>query len=105
MRLWLDDIRKPPDSTWTWAKSSAEAIALLKTGTVYEASLDHDLEAEHYAGYFGLGTGQEVADFIATMDNPPKKLTIHSLNVVGAARMRASLQDAGLKVLTKPRKL
>jgi hypothetical protein len=46
MKLWLDDIRKP----WMhgcigfeWAKTVDEAIALLKTGRVTFASLDHDL--------------------------------------------------------------
>lgn len=105
MRLWLDDIRTPPDSSWLWVKSAAAAIAVLKAGQITEVSLDHDLEAAHYEGYFGSGTGQSVADFIAGMAAPPARITIHSLNPIGAARMKASMEDAGLKVLTRPRKL
>src|SRR5439155_2676500 len=45
MKVWLDDRRSPypdPDS-WTWVRTPAEAIELLKTGEVTEISLDHDL--------------------------------------------------------------
>jgi hypothetical protein len=45
-KLWLNDIRPP----WKygcigrhWAKTAQEAIDVLKTGKVEEASLDHDL--------------------------------------------------------------
>lgn len=46
MTLWLDNIREPWKHGYTgaeWAKTADEAIALLKTGTVTFASLDHDL--------------------------------------------------------------
>ena len=46
MKLWLDDIREPwrfGKHGWEWAKTADEAIALLKTANVEEASLDHDL--------------------------------------------------------------
>lgn len=55
--LWLDDERKAPthaDSgvVWTVAKTADEAIAILETGTVAFASLDHDLADEHYQEFF-----------------------------------------------------
>jgi hypothetical protein len=46
MRLWLDDVRPPWRHGclgWDWVTTAAEAIAALATGTVTEASLDHDL--------------------------------------------------------------
>jgi hypothetical protein len=54
--LWLDDERKPPSFAdcgihWTWAKTCDEAIALMQTGTVVFASLDHDLCDEHYFAF------------------------------------------------------
>lgn len=52
MKIWVDDIRTPPDETWIWSKTSAEAINLL-TQFKYSysipnvqpevISLDHDL--------------------------------------------------------------
>lgn len=55
MRLWLDDIRLPPQD-WVWAKSYDDAILLLANGGIEEISFDHDLwvePAEASAG--GLG--------------------------------------------------
>jgi hypothetical protein len=48
MKLWLDDVRNPEERGlvgFTWVKT-VEAIALLKTGQVVFASLDHDLRVE-----------------------------------------------------------
>ncbi len=42
MKLWVDDLRTPPDG-WAWAKTSAEAIGMLTDHAVTEPSLDHDL--------------------------------------------------------------
>ena len=43
MKLWVDDIRRPPSTTWSWASSSASAIEILSSAQVMELSLDHDL--------------------------------------------------------------
>lgn len=50
MKLWVDDVRPPPDrDTWLWAKTASEAIAMIQLehvaqGPVFEEmSLDHDL--------------------------------------------------------------
>ena len=44
MKLWLDDVRTPPDETWTWVKSAQEALELFRQPNVVDiASLDHHL--------------------------------------------------------------
>lgn len=94
MKIWLDDVREPPDETWNWVRGSQAAIALLQSPreSVTEISLDHDL---------GLladcrqDTGLCVARFIVTMKNPPALVHIHSMNPVGAAAMRAALEQRG----------
>ena len=48
MKLWLDDIRTPPDSSWTWVHSVWGAISAIKAqlqsgGSLECMSLDHDL--------------------------------------------------------------
>lgn len=87
MKIWLDDVREPPDNSWTWARSSAAAIALLTyPGEPIESiSLDHDLGT--------WDTGMPVARFIAGMQMRPKVL-IHSMNPVGRANMEAVLAGA-----------
>lgn len=42
-KLWLDDIRRPPDSSWLWARTLEDAKLAMKTCEIKEASLDHDL--------------------------------------------------------------
>lgn len=43
MNLYLDDVRSPPDDTWTIARTAATAKILLATGRVEYATLDHDI--------------------------------------------------------------
>ena len=104
MKLWLDDVREPwryGKLGWTWVKTAAEAIELLKTGKVEEASLDHDLAPEHYP-WSGvpldqvLGTGYDVALFLEANPEfyPPGGCKVHSMNPVGKARMEVALLRA-----------
>lgn len=51
LRLWIDDLREPPDETWDWVTTSEAAIALLtnfqREGMLWcpreVVSFDHDL--------------------------------------------------------------
>src|SRR5271170_90887 len=49
MRLWLDDIRKPPWGYDLMAKTADECIEKIQDNHVTHCSLDHDLHEEHYA--------------------------------------------------------
>jgi hypothetical protein len=98
MKLWLDDVREPWKHGclgWEWAKTATEAIALLQTGKVTEASLDHDLAPEHYP-WSGVplerchGTGYDVVVWMEEHNVwPPNGVRVHSMNPVGRARMEA----------------
>jgi len=97
MKLWLDDFRIPPDSSWTWAHTAPDALALL--ATAYEkltiVSLDFDLGPVDVCG-----TGLDVARFLVTNFDPKDfPVAIHSQNPVGAQQMRNTLLDAGFTVL------
>lgn len=80
MKLWVDDLREPPES-WTWAKTSAEAINLLvqageRGHVVEEISLDHDLG--------GDDTTRPVMRWMCDPDNHwPDKVHCHTANPVG----------------------
>ena len=43
MKLWLDDVRPPPDETWLWARTVDEAKRSSPQTELSEQSLDHDL--------------------------------------------------------------
>jgi hypothetical protein len=92
MKLYLDDVREAPIG-WTRVCSASAAIWWLKTGSVEEVSLDHDLGESRVCG-----TGYEVASWIeeAAIDNkiPRCRWWVHSSNPVGVARMKAALRNA-----------
>ena len=104
MFMWLDDIRKPWDHGHigaSWVRTAQEAIALLKTGEVTRASLDHDLAEDHYPWNCAdldscAGTGYDVARFLE--ENPqylPKGgVTCHSANPAGRERIQIAIKKA-----------
>jgi hypothetical protein len=107
MRLWLDDERDPKEwlphiswwrgrdpeelAEWVWVKAAPEAIALLESEDIVEASLDHDLgdSAEVGDGYMVATWIEEKA---ATDDSyRPPILHVHSSNVGGRQRLEAAV--------------
>jgi len=118
MKVWLDDVRKPPVG-WEWRKTALEAIELLKSGEVRELSLDHDLEPEHYdlpieenIAVITVGdktdsqesenedpysrlpdtTGYSVCLWMAQNDVWPPIMYIHSASPPGRARMKSIIE-------------
>lgn len=93
MILWLDDIREPWKHLYTdahWAQSAESAILALKTGKVTFASLDHDLSIQSTLGLEDNElTGYDVVRWMEENNVWPKDgVAIHSMNPVGAERMR-----------------
>ncbi|MFA7264814.1 MAG: cyclic-phosphate processing receiver domain-containing protein [Candidatus Nanopelagicales bacterium] len=76
MKLWVDDIRKPPGSEWAWALSSSAAIETLSICAVSEMSLDHDLGGEDT-------TRPVVLWLCEHEDRWPRVVRVHSANPVG----------------------
>jgi hypothetical protein len=97
VNLWLDDIRDPMHYGyigWHWVKTADEAIAALATGEVDQCSLDHDLDMSATIGREPTEkTGYDVVCWMEETGNWPKqKPRVHSMNPVGAARMRQAIE-------------
>jgi hypothetical protein len=76
MKLWVDDLRTPPDDTWTWAKTSTHAIHLLAPRRqVTIMSLDHDLG--------GDDTARAIVLFLCEHGGWPNEVRVHTANPVG----------------------
>lgn len=97
IKMFLDDIRPCPEG-WVLVKTAREAIELLKTGQVIEASLDHDLgECEMCEGSHNPWcscechwNGYTVMKWIEENNMWPKEgIWLHSNNPVGLANMQA----------------
>ena len=104
INLWLDDNRPAPEG-WVHVTTVHEAIALIKSGQVQKASLDHDLGlcspcVERYkqldakpARNCTCMTGYKLCLWMADNNKWPKeKPTVHSANPVGKFAMEAIIE-------------
>ncbi len=99
--LFLDDMQerhieflKMIDSTINsdHVYNARKAIEKLSTERYDIVLLDHDLQQKHYSKDgqtvpSNKDTGAEVAEYIATMKDPPETVIVHSWNSVGGANM------------------
>jgi hypothetical protein len=104
MKLWLDDLREPwrfGCVGWEWAKTAEDAIKLLRSGLVTEASLDHDLTPEQTMGGVlgeiredGQKSGYDVVVWLEEHPEfwPKDGVKVHSMNVVGKKRMQQVIE-------------
>jgi hypothetical protein len=124
MRLWHDDVRPPPDTTWTWVRTNDQAIEILQRWepVVEEISMDHDLgvhvldpadledmEWDEFMDKVDSGeiettseTGLDLVEWMVANDRVPTKITIHSHNPDGAHRMAMRFVDAGHECVLAP---
>lgn len=109
-KLFLDDVRNPPDSTWDVVRSYDAFVDYIeKNGVPDMISFDHDLADEHYATVswqceplvdvidyttFKEKTGYECAKWLIARGTLPKEYTVHSLNPVGAQNIRFIMNAA-----------
>jgi hypothetical protein len=90
--LWLDDLRDPNDHGhigWVWVKTAQEAIDLLETGNVIQASLDHDLTIAQTLGKNdNEPTGYTVVCWMEEHNVWPREgVKCHSMNPSGRQRI------------------
>ena len=91
MKVFLDDIREAPDSSWTVVRSYEDAISLVEKekNNIELMSFDHDL-----GDMINLPekTGYDVLLYIVQMKFDgkavPQKYKVHSANPVGCERMQ-----------------
>lgn len=85
MKIWLDDLRSPPDHSWHWCTTVDCAKGLMLHFTISEMSLDNDLGE-------GQEEGRRLVLWMAANDTWPEgRITIHSANVVAGEYMRGMI--------------
>jgi hypothetical protein len=90
MKVYLDDERETPDG-WVRVYWPEEAIELLKTNSVTELSLDHDLgDDEHGTGYDVVLWIEEA---VFTKDFLPPKMKVHSANSSARHKMELGINN------------
>lgn len=95
MKIWLDDVRTPPEGEWEWVKTSQEALDLLARvdiEAVEEMSFDHDLGRDQH----GVDdTSRRVAYYLCENNKFPKKVFVHSLNPIGVEYLKGMFDHYG----------
>lgn len=93
MKLFVDDLRDPPDSTWIVARTGWQALHLIDLLDFTEISLDHDLAS--FIGYKEI-TGRDILNYLIQMKHDgkvvPSIVKVHSANVVGCQTMEEDIQ-------------
>jgi hypothetical protein len=79
VKLFVDDLRDPPEG-WEVARTSREAVALLKSGQVTELSLEHDF---HKHDFHSGNTTRPIVIWMIIHDVWPEIVRCHTTNPVG----------------------
>lgn len=93
-KLYVDDIRDAPDSSWDIARNYRQAIHMLETNNYDVVSLDHDLgdfdkdTKREYTGYDILLWIVERKEAGLTY---PADVRVHTANVPAGFKMRSTI--------------
>lgn len=107
MKLYIDDIRTPPDDSWNICRTVLSAVGALDMfwEQITDIALDHDISHQIVMGEMSRPfacpeTFEVVARHIAVLkklhpDSSPT-LSIHTSNPVGAEKMKGILEAVGI---------
>lgn len=99
LRIWVDDIRKPPESfiqSYLWVASVDDAKALIETIETRSSNEIELLDLDHDAGDYASKGGDYIA-ILNWMEETGRNypIRIHSMNPVGVENMRRIIQRNG----------
>ena len=96
IKLWIDDLRTPPNDEWIWAKSVNEARAAIN---FYERNMSNDqilISLDYDAGAYYVGGGDyiKLLDYLEEQKIPDTGyfFHLHTMNPVGRENMRQIIQ-------------
>lgn len=101
-KIWVDDIRYPPNTDWIWVKSVNQAKTLIEilenTDSEMLISLDHDAGAYVADG----GDYINILNYLEARAHDGYKIKsafrIHSFNTVGYMNMKAIIEHNGWRL-------
>ena len=101
MRLFVDDVRVPPDDgRWEVARTVTDAIRILSSTSVEVISLDHDIAVNQSSLHtFSDENFSTVARYLAVMNHPPKLILVHSASRYGTQNIQEILAGTASKLI------
>jgi hypothetical protein len=102
IKLYIDDVRQPPDSTWVVARNGKEALEIIDSGVVItEISFDHDLgDSDSISGY---DVACHVENLVCEGVMHMPIWHVHSANPPGRMRIAQAMQFAEQYIARKQR--
>jgi hypothetical protein len=89
IKLFVDDMRDPPDNTWVVARSYWEAVDFISLyHPIDTISLDHDLGIDSDGNEL---TGYDLICYIEANDMWPNTCIVHSSNPAGRLKMQLAI--------------
>lgn len=103
IKLWIDDVRKPPSNEWIWVQSVVQAIPTIY---MYERNMHDDtiiIDLDHDAGEF-VKYGGDYIEILNWLEREGIVDTgyffhIHSMNSVGVQNMKAIIEHNGWRLI------
>jgi len=93
-KLFIDDLRDPVTDDWVVARSSEQAIEVVRNrGLPVEIAFDHDLGGDDTTMKFINWLPDYFASRVDWSFPKDFKYTIHSQNPVGAANIRCAMEN------------
>ncbi len=99
MKLWIDDMRRPPSTQWLWCRTVNGAKSAIRT---YECNMHDDtiiIDLDHDAGDY-VKDGGDYIELLNWLEHEGIVDTgyffhIHSMNPVGIENMRRIMEHNG----------
>ena len=99
IKLWVDDMRRPPSKDWIWCRTTNSVIDLLEEVNFYGDNISVLLDLDHDAGDYEKYGGDyiKILDWIEETDLSNLNLSfhLHSMNPVGMMNMRDIIEKNG----------
>lgn len=93
LKIWLDDVRSPPDASWTWCETATSCLHIINDVGLEQIdaiSFDNDLGDGNLEGYQVLNRVEEYCHILILKSVPI--LTVHSANPVARQRMETIIE-------------
>ena len=94
MKLWIDDIRTPPEG-YFWCKTVNKARMVIEEAEAMKIQIEL-IDTDHDAGEF-VNEGGDYIELLNWLERTGRNypIRIHSMNPVGVQNMRAIIQHNG----------
>ena len=104
LKLWVDDVRRPPSLEWLWVRTVNGAKSAIRT---YESNMWDDtiiIDLDHDAGNYAAFGGGDYIEILNWLEREGIVDTgyffhIHSMNSVGVQNMKAIIEHNGWRLI------